>query len=72
MKFAIGLLSFLLLSGAVAPALAQTDYLVLRRLVVFPFDAPANVSGGAERAWWKVREELTNNRRFLIASKQFM
>ncbi|MEQ1877196.1 MAG: hypothetical protein ABL958_11150, partial [Bdellovibrionia bacterium] len=61
-----------LLFFAVMRAQAQTEYSVLRRLVAFPVDTPSTFAGGADKAWWKVREELTNNRRFLIASKQFM
>ncbi len=61
-----------LLFFAVTRAQAQTEYSVLRRLVAFPVDASSTFAGGADKAWWKVREELTNNRRFLIASKQFM
>jgi hypothetical protein len=60
-----------LLLMAPAFARAQTEYSVLRRLVAFPVDAP-NFAAGADKAWWKIREELTTNRRFLIASKQFM
>jgi hypothetical protein len=66
--------SFLLiaLSFFSVPAFAQSEYLALRRLVVFPVETPTQYQAGADKAWWKVREELTNNRRFLIASKQFM
>jgi len=44
----------------------------VRKIVVFPFDVPSSESKAAENSWWKVREELTQNKRFLIASKQMM
>jgi hypothetical protein len=68
------LFGFLLLAGFLfsPPVRAENDHLLVRRIAAFPVQAPAAFSAGAERAWWKIREELTSNRRFLIASKQFM
>jgi len=45
---------------------------LIRQLVVFPMQVDPSLQEAAEKAWWKVREELTEGRRFLIASKQFM
>ena len=50
----------------------DSDHLPVRKIVVFPFDASPKDGEAAEKAWWKVREELTSNKRFLIASKQLM
>jgi hypothetical protein len=65
-------LTCLVLLGLTQTARAENEISALRRVVVFPIDLPTSFSSGADKAWWKVREELTNNRRFLIASKQFM
>ena len=43
-----------------------------RRIVVFPIEAPKELAAAADDAWWQMREELTKNRRFLVASKQFL
>jgi hypothetical protein len=46
---------------------------LLRRWVVFPFDAdtPA-LKNAAENAWWKSREKLTSGKKYLVASRQFL
>lgn len=44
----------------------------IRRLVVFPFQADKNLNKVAEDSWWDLRERLSENKRFLIASKNFM
>jgi len=43
---------------------------LLRRVAVFPI-ADANVSSG-EEAWWQMRELLTKDQRFFVASRRFM
>jgi len=45
---------------------------LMRRLVVFPIQADTTVSKEAESTWWDIREKLTESRRFLVASKNFM
>lgn len=45
---------------------------LLRRVVVFPLSAPTSLKDQAEKGWWRSREVLTENRRFLIASRRFM
>lgn len=50
----------------------NSPHMPVRKIVVFPFDTPARNAAEGEKAWWKVREELTANKRFLIASKQLM
>lgn len=44
----------------------------MRRLVVFPLQVSEQNQVVADEAWWEAREELTNSRRFLVASKQFL
>lgn len=52
--------------------ITETDHVPVRKIVVFPFDVAPRDADSGEKAWWKVREELTTNKRFLIASKQLM
>jgi hypothetical protein len=52
--------------------IAESDHLPVRKIVVFPFEVAPRDADAGEKAWWKVREELTANKRFLIASKQLM
>ena len=49
---------------------ADVEHTLLRRLAVFPI-AGANVSTG-EDAWWQMREILTKDQRFFVASRRFM
>lgn len=51
-------------------ARAEVEHTLLRRLVVFPI-ADANVSSG-EESWWQMREALTKDQRFFVASRRFM
>ncbi len=44
----------------------------LRKLVVFPMDISKGYEKPAEDSWWKVRETLTDTKRFLVASKRFL
>lgn len=57
---------------AASSAWSQVEHKLLRRLVVFPIKADKAVSSQAEEAWWQVRELLTQNKRFLVASKNFL
>jgi len=68
MKWPLWLLAALICS----PGLAQTQHQLVRRVTVFPIKAPKELSAAAEEAWWKVREVLTENKRFLVASKNFL
>ncbi len=58
-----------LLSGF---AWAQTDHTLVRRISVFPIKAPQELSSVAEDAWWELRETMTKDKRFLVASKNFL
>jgi hypothetical protein len=51
-------------------ALADVPMQLLRRVAVFPI-ADANF-GNAEDAWWQMRELLTKDQRFFVASRRFM
>lgn len=51
---------------------AENNQKLLRRLVVFPIKVDTPLGEPLNNAWWKVREELVKNRRFLIASRDFM
>ncbi len=44
----------------------------IKRLVVFPFKVDRDLQKVADEVWWDMREKLTDNKRFLIASKNFM
>jgi hypothetical protein len=49
---------------------AEVHHSLLRRIAVFPI-ADANMSS-AEEAWWQMRELLTKDQRFFVASRRFM
>ncbi len=49
----------------------EIEHQLVRRLVVFPFQVPSRLVPRAEEAWWQIRQELTQNPIFLLASKQF-
>lgn len=51
-------------------AQAQYKHELLRRLAVFPI--AGTQAGTAEEAWWQVREALSKDQRFLVASRRFM
>ncbi|MBX7232457.1 MAG: hypothetical protein K1X29_10265 [Bdellovibrionales bacterium] len=51
---------------------AQYEHSLVRRMTVFPVKAPKEYATQAEEAWWQVREILTENQRFLVASRNFL
>lgn len=53
-------------------ALAKSEHKLMRRVVVFPISVEQQYAASAENAWWRIREILTQNRRFLVASKRFL
>jgi hypothetical protein len=57
-----------------APAAwAQTEHTLVRRISVFPIKVGQPELGQlAEEAWWDMREVLTRDKRFLVASKNFL
>lgn len=64
----------LLLSALLAllafPARADHKHKLLRRVAVFPIHQEGVAN--AEEAWWQMREQLTKDQRFLVASRRFM
>ncbi|MCB0386219.1 MAG: hypothetical protein KDD43_12570, partial [Bdellovibrionales bacterium] len=65
----LALVAFLL--GADS-SFAQMDHHLIRRVSVFPMKANKELNKAAEEAWWQVREVLTENQRFLVASRNFL
>lgn len=65
---------FLLALFAAAPALlnAQQEHTLVRRISVFPLKTPSYLNQAADESWWTMREALTENKRFLVASKNFL
>lgn len=51
---------------------AEQEHELLRRVAVFPVNVPRELKKPAEETWWKLREELTSDKRFLVASKNFL
>jgi hypothetical protein len=52
--------------------LDETSHNLVRKIAVFPLETGRKDVEAADQAWWKIREELTSNKRFLVASKQMM
>ncbi len=85
MQFGIGTRSFktalaaLVILPAIllpsAKALAKFEHQRIRRIVVFPFrvdPTDKDLSKVADETWWTAREKLTESKRFLVASRNFM
>ncbi len=52
--------------------LAQGNHTLIRRLTVFPIKAGPELQKVAEEVWWELRELMTKDKRFLVASKNFL
>ncbi len=63
-------LSSIMLFNSIAHA--EYEHERIRRIVVFPLQAEANFSKESEEAWWELRERLTESKRFMVASRNFM
>lgn len=50
----------------------KVNHEVIRRIVVFPLHTDGDFRKEADLAWWKVREFLSEQQRFLVATKRFM
>jgi hypothetical protein len=71
MKAAEIILSILLIWSA--GAAAQTEHTLIRRVSVFPIKVNnPDLMQVADEAWWELRETLTHDKRFLVASKNFL
>lgn len=66
------LFSILVVSSNHCFAEASNDVELFRRVVVFPVLGTTDVRKSSEEAWWQIRELLTEHRRFLVASKNFL
>ncbi len=65
--------AFLTISFMVPGFAKAEDLMLMRRWVVFPFDADVpSLKNSAENAWWKSRERLTAEKKYLVASRQFL
>ncbi len=66
-------MSLILLACVHSRGLAQTEHTLIRRVTVFPIKIQQpELSLLAEEAWWDLRETLTRDKRFLVASKNFL
>lgn len=68
MRISLVLLTFLMCQAV----WAQSKHKLVRRVVVFPLKVEAQYAKVAEDVWWDLRKKLTDNKRFLVASKNFM
>ncbi len=55
-----------------AGSFAHAQHDLIRRVVVFPLKVDATYNEQAVDIWWNLRSRLTSNKRFLVASKNFM
>ena len=53
-------------------ALAEQNHKLIRRITVFPISAKSDYKKSTEKVWWKIREKLTLDKRFLVASRNFL
>ncbi|MGE3385473.1 MAG: hypothetical protein AB7K41_01940 [Bdellovibrionales bacterium] len=51
---------------------AQSEHELVRRVTVFPIKVSKELTSSADEAWWQIREILTENQRFLVASRNFL
>ncbi len=51
---------------------AQMLHQRVRRVTVFPLQVSSDLESIAETTWWDMREKLTDSKRLLVASKNFM
>ncbi|MEQ1664679.1 MAG: hypothetical protein ABL927_04815 [Bdellovibrionales bacterium] len=51
---------------------AQDEFGRMKYVTVFPIQAEAELNKAAEDTWWQIREKLTDSKRFLVSSKNFM
>jgi hypothetical protein len=51
---------------------AELTHERVRRVTVFPIKVDKELDKAADETWWDLRERLTESKRFLVASKNFM
>ena len=64
-------LPWLLLLSSLATN-AETQHRVIRRIAVFPVEASQEFREETDKLWWDLRDLLTKDQRFLVASKNFL
>jgi hypothetical protein len=70
-KFLISAIALLLLLGFFGEsAYAEFEHTLIRRVAVFPI--AENNSQMSEDAWWQIRDLLTKDQKFLVASRRLM
>lgn len=75
MNFALRFLLWVGLFVIGCPLVAQaqsSEHHLIRRVVVFPLKVDQHLNESADEAWWKIRESLTDHKRFLVASRRFL
>src|SRR5690242_6478693 len=72
MRNVLNLLILIGISGYFGKVHAQVEHTLVRRISVFPIKAGQELAPIAEEAWWELRETLTRDHRFLVASKNFL
>lgn len=50
----------------------ESEHQLIRRISVFPIQAPKEYREETDKMWWDLRELLTKDQRFLVASKNFL
>jgi hypothetical protein len=61
-----------ILAYPISYAQADINHHLIRRVAVFPLRVSGVSNTVLDEAWWKAREELTRNQRFLVAGRRFM
>ena len=75
MRFALVFIVLPALMLSSANAFAKFEHQRMRRIVVFPFrvdPTDTDLTKVADNSWWTIREKLTESKRFLVASRNFM
>jgi len=71
MRLFLTLTFFIGILFANAVVVAQS-HVAIRRIVVFPLQVESSYKSLSEEIWWDLRAKLTESKRFLVASRNFM
>lgn len=71
-KVLLCLVLLMSVKNVVAAVGFENEHQLMQRLVVFPLSVDKEYEELADSIWWDIRSELSNSKRFLIASKNFM
>lgn len=72
MRQLLAVVSIILMLSVPQLVHADDEQGVIRRVVVFPIKTDQAYGDSLDEAWFRMREVLVGNQRFLVASKQFM